>query len=618
MFAKLTEPWKRSLICSRWIRGLLIVSIVGVINLCYCGPSYAQFFPGFPYNYPAPTSLDYVMKPEPEAEIDIDDDISIWESNNVGYIVCPGGFTTKVNDEQYDLLVSQGNPADCDADNKICNRCVGVQGEIDSDWPHSSQCTDPANQFYPLKSHLDLKTSGGCSQSYSDLLVTDAVPIVQPPIGGPLSFDYVAALSNTVGYFDCPPGFTTDYNTAKKFDLLTPANCDEKTGRCNRCIASADSVPDYDQKAWPHNHDCEPWEFEPRIGWMKRSELKPTGGCGTKINDAWIVDAIPSDFWEYDRGNYGYQRISIDWQGHQYQYYRTNWNQFSYLPDEFKLAEQQNGAPALSILQFVSSDGSVENTEAIFRFFAEAVFDRDRIDAAQEEIESRRDEFFIREEDPIELVVLQGYQSVATELYLRLPNEESNEPLIRENARIDLKEGVQDELDLSFSEFRALWDAIFSTEPGNNIFTGFVYVSINDGQSSEMIDMNGRLDPIDMDEYYDSIIDPGTDTTYSKTLEAITFPPIFDPPDNGDERVQALALDFGQNSAGLSPANLQREIDVQRPIRDIVLGNEDSGIYPYTLRVVRLNNRNCCSTSADAEAIYVTQSDVNNCQAQCS
>ncbi|MBO1351357.1 MAG: hypothetical protein EBE86_030140 [Hormoscilla sp. GUM202] len=143
-------------------------------------------------------------------------------------------------------------------------------------------------------------------------------------------------------------------------------------------------------------------------------------------------------------------------------------------------------------------------------------------------------------------------------------------------------------------------------------------MSINDGQSFESIDMNGRLDPLDMDEYYDSIIDPGTDTTYSKTLEAITFPSIFDPPDNGDERVQALALDFGQNSAGLSPANLQTEIDVQRPIRDIVLGNEDSGIYPYTLRVVRLNNRNCCSTSADAEAIYVTESDVNNCQNQCS
>ncbi|MEQ9481976.1 hypothetical protein [Coleofasciculus sp. F4-SAH-05] len=429
------------------------------------------------------------------------------------------------------------------------------------------------------------------------------------------------AKSKNVGYVACPLGFTTRYRDSYA-DKEKLADCDDN-GRCNRCVKTFYGTDIYeltDKDKWPHNNYCTDDEFPPLT---KPSDVQLSGGCARKEKRyswseedwIWIVDPMPLDFWSSDIIP-GYNQINIYWQGTRYSYYqlKNQPNLVFYLPDRFELIKPEDDTvPDRSKLKFTTPDGSLDNLKATFSFFAQAVVDGDRIDDAKAQIANQ-----IGEEP--EMLIFQADKNFRSQLTLRLPNLEgtASQPQVRETAQIDIESGFKDELDLAFPAFQALWNAIFSDGSDTVLFTGDVETKINDGFYKDQIDFIGRFAPEDMEEYYYSIIDSGTDTTYSKALNATTFAEVFDAPPSGtDGQIETLNLDFGENSANLSPSNLEDEITLQRPISDLILGNEDPDVYRYTLKVMRENACNSCAKTANADWIYINQNDTENCQDKC-
>ena len=304
----------------------------------------------------------------------------------------------------------------------------------------------------------------------------------------------------------------------------------------------------------------------------------------------------------------GYIQRQVMWKDRIYSYYQDNQqlNRVFYLPSRFQLAQQSDGDPTVSLLEFSTSNGSAQNIKATFRFFAQSLVEQQRIDNAASELEKQIGQ-------TIQMVSLEDAQGISTQLTLFLPNTDGTASVarVRKNAKIDLSRGITDELSLNFKAFQALWDAIFSTAPEQRIFTGYVDVTINSGKNSERVDFDGRITASDEAHYFDLIIDEGIDNTYSKTLNIETFSQVF------QDEVVALALDFGENTVSLKANKLQGTVEVQRPIRNIVLGRENPGLYTYTLKVIRVSEASCCSKETSSEDVYILQNDVKNCKGTC-
>jgi hypothetical protein len=309
----------------------------------------------------------------------------------------------------------------------------------------------------------------------------------------------------------------------------------------------------------------------------------------------------------------GYIQWSVSWKGKAYNYYQDNQhsNRVFFLPDSFKISKRPDGNSSASLLQFQTSDGTIEKMSATFRFFAEPVAEYARIENAREQIGQQIGA------NP-ETISMQDAQNVSTQLTLYLPTDDGNasRPTVQENAQINFRNGIINELsNMPFKAFQSLWDAIFNTAPEQPIFTGWVSVSIQNGKFEERINFDGRLDPNQKADYYYSILEEGTDTTYSKNLIVHTAEAIFT---SETDTIIALSLDFGQQTVDLSKDQLNASVTVMRPVSDIILGDADSGTYPYTLEIIRLTHRNCCSRSTKKESFYIIKPDVDSCTGDCS
>lgn len=312
----------------------------------------------------------------------------------------------------------------------------------------------------------------------------------------------------------------------------------------------------------------------------------------------------------------GYIQWAVTYNNQIYNYYQDNQelNRVFYLPDSFQLGGEPSDRPHISLLQFKTPDGSIENLSATFRFFAKANIEFDRIEDAKKQLTTKIGQ-------TPEMVSLQGADNISTKFMLNIPNANgtASNLTLQDKAQIDLEKGLRNELNLSFKSFRALWAAIFSTAPEQTIFTGWVDVLISGGKYTNRINFNGLMDNSKMQNYWDEIIDRGANIKFSQDLTIKTFAPVFDAPkDRPEEQVVALSLNFGNESANLSPNQLETKVNVQRSVEDIVFSNADPGIYSYTLKVVRLSGRKCCSKTTDAETIYIIPNDIDNCNGECT
>ena len=201
-----------------------------------------------------------------------------------------------------------------------------------------------------------------------------------------------------------------------------------------------------------------------------------------------------------------------------------------------------------------------------------------------------------------------------------LPNAQAtaSDPAVQANAVIDLSAGLRNELDLSFAQFRALWAAIFSGAPENPLFRGWVDVELSDGKYKDRIDFNGRLPKEQETPFFDDILDTSAEKTYPAQFNVRTFKKAFE----GDPAVLEIELTFtGGKTVTLSPTQMESRIEVERSIRDIVIGKQSPDEYPYKMRVVREDGSISCSTGtakSETPTLWLTLDQIANCTGGCS
>ncbi len=339
--------------------------------------------------------------------------------------------------------------------------------------------------------------------------------------------------------------------------------------------------------------------------------------------------SFPQEFMVMD-GSYGSQiampplpgfiQWQITWEGQAHNYYQDNQqlNRIFFLPDNFALAIEPLGGPTLSLLKFHMPDANVENAQATFRFFGSATANFNRIADAKSQLTGKIGQ-------KPDMVSLQYASDVTKTFTLTLPNAAgtASNPRPQPNAQIDLYKGLRNEVQLGFTAFQALWAAIFSDRPEQTIFTGWVDVGLSNGKFMNRISFVGRLPTGKQADYYNEIIDQGSDVNYSNTLGVNVPAGLF--ATTADPQVLALNLIFGPNttasieapSGGDHGPMLKTSVTVNRSISDILLGKASGGTYDYTLKVVTLESEKCCQKVASSDQIYITLDDIKDCDGSC-
>src|SRR5271165_42048 len=312
----------------------------------------------------------------------------------------------------------------------------------------------------------------------------------------------------------------------------------------------------------------------------------------------------------------GYLQWQVNWQNRAYNYYQDNQDRTRvfYLPDGFEFAKGPAGAPTVSLLQFTLPEGpvTVERTRATFRVYGRPVVDFSRIQNAAQSLKDKVG-------GVPQMVSLQDAHNVKSTFTQSLPNAlaTGSDPAAQPNASIDLSAGLRNELNLSFAQFRAVWAAIFSQAPENPLFRGWVCVELSDGRYQERINFNGRLPKKQETPFFDDILDTSGQNTYPAKFKVRTFPKAF----TGDPAVLEIDLTFtGNKTVALSKEQQQSEVEVERSIRDIVIGQQSPDEYPYRLRVVRDDgSMNCCDGTAksDTPTIWITLDQIAKCTGPC-
>ena len=313
----------------------------------------------------------------------------------------------------------------------------------------------------------------------------------------------------------------------------------------------------------------------------------------------------------------GYVQLPVNWHNRAYNYYQDNQDRSRvfYLPDGFEFAKGPKDAPSVSLLQFKVLEGSskVDQTRATFRVYGRPVVDLERIQNAAQSLKDKLGGL-------PQMISLQDAHKVKTKFTQYLPNAEAtgSNPTVQLNASIDLADGLRNELDLKFVQFRALWAAIFSVAPENLLFTAWVDVELSDGRYSDKINFNARLPKERETSFFDDILDTSMANTYPAKFTVRTFAKVF----AGASVVLEIYLTFASDkTVTLNSEHLQSEIEVERSIRDIVLGNQAPDEYRYRLKVVRDDGSINCSdgiAKSDTPTIWITPDQIAKCTGPCS
>lgn len=315
----------------------------------------------------------------------------------------------------------------------------------------------------------------------------------------------------------------------------------------------------------------------------------------------------------------GFIQWQLTYQNAAYNYYQDNQqlDRVFYLPDGFALAVEPSGGPTISLLKFETTDGTVENTKADFRFFGAPQVTFERINDAKTQLAAKIGQ-------TPQMVSLQYAHGVESHFSLRLPNASGpgSAPMDQTQAEIDLDKGLRNEVILNFEGFQALWAAIFSDQQQQALFTGEVTVSLLGGKFVNKLAFNGRLPAGEQSSYFDRILDQGSNLTYATELTVNAPVQLFG--DAIDPQILAISLDFGPNATvDLMPpsppsgALITKTVQVQRSIEDIVLGKAATGAFSYTLKVVTMQAQKCCTASTSSTTVFITMDEVKKADGPC-
>ena len=315
----------------------------------------------------------------------------------------------------------------------------------------------------------------------------------------------------------------------------------------------------------------------------------------------------------------GYVQWQVSWNGRAYNYYQDNreHTHVFYLPDRFEFARGPSGAPTVSLLQFSVPEGatSIEQTRASFRYFGKPVTDPGRLEQAARALQERLGV-------AVQLISLEDGHDVAKTFSQYLPNSEASSDsvtlTVQAQAAINLAQGLSNTLDLNLTQFRALWAAICSTAPEKTLFRGWADIELCAGKYADRIDFDGRLAANDQTGFLDDILDVSTSNTYAADFQIRTVPAVF----RDHPELLEIALTFaGNKPVLLYPDATGATVRLERPIRDIVLGQGAANQHPFRMRVT-LDDGNArygdFTIDCQDPSLWIKQAMVDACKDEAS
>ncbi|MEM7334320.1 MAG: pentapeptide repeat-containing protein [Chloroflexota bacterium] len=344
---------------------------------------------------------------------------------------------------------------------------------------------------------------------------------------------------------------------------------------------------------------------------LRKADLERADLSGAKLDDAMLqgadlksiktddktsfTGAIYNEYTSWPSG-YDYEKAGalpeqkytlrrVLWEKTPYFYVQDNHygkQRFYYLPESFQLSRQDDAGKSVLSLKFESPDGSKEKMKATLAFYGKPAVTQARLDAAKTALKS-----FADGKTP-ELHPLPKKAVSKATFYLELPNlageAKSQE---RVDAQIDPALGIHDTLVSSIDNFSAVYDALFSSKKKKTLFTGYVKFEFS-GNDEITVPFEAQLQGNKKD-IFKNIADM-TFTTYRKKLTVKSYAAVFEKPDDKpDEQIISLQADFGQKTIELTAKSLEKNVTIQRPIQEIIVGQADTGIYKYELTVIQKN-----------------------------
>jgi hypothetical protein len=172
----------------------------------------------------------------------------------------------------------------------------------------------------------------------------------------------------------------------------------------------------------------------------------------------------------------GLLRKQVSWKGQPYVFYQDDGarNLFYYLPDTFKIARRPIAPhePILSV-RFESADGSKERVSASCTYCAVPVVNRERLVATLPALKALVPDDVLSAAGGIELEpLLPDPSSIVLKLAYPGSTTADGPFAARPQATVDLRAGIVDALTLTLDQFRAAYEALFST--GQLLFSGVV------------------------------------------------------------------------------------------------------------------------------------------------
>jgi hypothetical protein len=310
----------------------------------------------------------------------------------------------------------------------------------------------------------------------------------------------------------------------------------------------------------------------------------------------------------------GYLQWQVSWNGRAYNYYQDNRDHTHvfFLPDRFEFARGPSGAPTISLLQFSVPEGatSIEQTRASFRYFGNPVVDLTRIDQAARALQERLGV-------AVQMISMADGHDVKKTFSQYLPNSEASSDsgnlMVQQQADVNLAQGLSNTLDLNLTQFRALWAAICSDAPEKTLFRGWADIELSGGRYADRIDFNGRLAAGNQTSFLDDILDVSTSNTYAADFSINTVPAVFK---NHPELLEIALTFVGNKPVLLDPDTPKASVRLERPIRDIILGQGAANEHQYEMRTVHddgTERHGSFSIDCSAPSLWIKQNMIDAC-----
>jgi hypothetical protein len=289
------------------------------------------------------------------------------------------------------------------------------------------------------------------------------------------------------------------------------------------------------------------------------------------------------------KGGDGLIQYQVIWNGIFYSYYQEEQRPtvFRYLPHTFKLASLPDAPdiPHLSV-QFVWEENKPQPTGVKLTYRTVPFVDVTRRTAEVEQLKQQINQSITFE--PL---------TSFSQLKITIPSTWSSDPQPHIKEPIDLRQGFEDTVTLTWQGFREVYNSLFDH---TSLIKGEVIAQVNP-QQSESIQFVARADDFvgngitpDRDTLLKRLLGTQVTPRVERVVRVTTFPFMFNSqPDHLNDPVLSILVDFFErgNKISLTPDKLSLPVTLRLNVSDYVLSQSDEGEYRYQVTFIYSSGR---------------------------